>query len=286
VKLFFSLGGRIRRRTFLAGAFLVVAASVALFLAVGAAIGRGATLALYPFAYWTIVALSVKRCHDFGSSGARLFALLIPVLGPLWIAIELAFRRGTEGENRFGPQPVYAALDYLRTPSAGTNVVDDITRLNPVDVAAVVVPKTVEEVQAALRRSSGPVSIGGGRFSMGGQTASPGSLHLDLRELNRVVSVSPAERTVRVQAGARWCDVQRVLDPHDLSVKIMQTYANPTVGGSLSVNCHGRYVGLGPLVLSVRSISIVLADGTLRTAGPDDSPERTRRGSGSRSSLR
>lgn len=48
----------------------------------------------------------------------------------------------------------------------------------------------------------------------------------------------------------------------------MQTYANFTVGGSLSVNCHGRYVGLGPIILSVKSISVVLADGTLVEASP------------------
>ena len=61
---------------------------------------------------------------------------------------------------------------------------------------------------------------------------------------------------------------QRFIDPHGLSVKIMQTYANFTVGGSLSVNCHGRYVGLGPLVLSVREISVVLASGEAVIASP------------------
>jgi FAD/FMN-containing dehydrogenase len=35
------------------------------------------------------------------------------------------------------------------------------------------------------------------------------------------------------------------------------------VGGSLSVNAHGRYVGQGPLIESVRSIRVVLADGSL-----------------------
>jgi FAD/FMN-containing dehydrogenase len=42
----------------------------------------------------------------------------------------------------------------------------------------------------------------------------------------------------------------------------MQSYDNFTVGGSLSVNAHGRYVGLGPIVLSVKSIRLVLADDT------------------------
>jgi FAD/FMN-containing dehydrogenase len=153
------------------------------------------------------------------------------------------------------------------------HIINDVTQLNPVRVMAIVAPESVEDVQEALRRTRGPVSIGGGRFSMGGQTASPGSLHFDLRTLNRIVSFSPAEKTIRVQAGARWCDIQRFIDPHGLAVKIMQTYANFTVGGALSVNCHGRYVGLGPLVLSVRSIKLVLHDGTAVEANREQNAE-------------
>lgn len=146
---------------------------------------------------------------------------------------------------------------------SGHHTVNDVTQLNPVRVMAIVAPQQVEDVQEALRRTSGPVSIGGGRFSMGGQTASPGSLHFDMRTLSKIVSFSPTEKVVRVQAGVRWCDIQRFIDPHGLSVKIMQTYANFTVGGSLSVNCHGRYVGLGPMVMSVRAIQVVLHDGSV-----------------------
>src|SRR5690606_17030818 len=87
-------------------------------------------------------------------------------------------------------------------------LINDVTGLNPVMVWAVVRPETIEDVQAAVRRASGPISIGGGRFSMGGQVASPGSLHLDMRGMNRIVEFRPAERRIRVQAGIRWCDIQ------------------------------------------------------------------------------
>lgn len=153
------------------------------------------------------------------------------------------------------------------------HIVNDVTGLNPVAVWAVATPRTQQEVVDALRRTDGPVSVGGGRFSMGGQTASPGSLHLDMRQMNQVLAFSPTEKTIRVQAGIRWCDIQRFIDPHDLSVKIMQTYANFTVGGSVSVNVHGRYIGLGPLVLSVRSLRVVLADGTDQQASPTENAE-------------
>jgi FAD/FMN-containing dehydrogenase/SAM-dependent methyltransferase len=152
------------------------------------------------------------------------------------------------------------------------HIINDVTQLNPVRVMAIVAPSSIDDVQEALRRTSGPVSIGGGRFSMGGQTASEGSLHFDMRSMNRIVAFSPTDKTIRVQAGVRWCDIQRFVDPHGLAVKIMQTYANFTVGGALSVNCHGRYVGLGPLVLSVRSIKLVLHDGTVVEASRSQHP--------------
>jgi FAD/FMN-containing dehydrogenase len=161
----------------------------------------------------------------------------------------------------------------MNLPERVGMVVNDVTRLNPIPVWAVSVPTSVAEVQAAVRRTDGPISIGGGHFSMGGQTASPGSLHLDMRRLNRVLELRPQERTIRVEAGIRWCDIQRFVDPHDLAVQIMQTYANFTVGGSLSVNVHGRYVGLGPLALSVRAIRMVLADGSVVDASPTQNAE-------------
>jgi FAD/FMN-containing dehydrogenase len=153
------------------------------------------------------------------------------------------------------------------------HVINDVTQLNPVRVMAIVAPSSIDDVQEAMRRTSGPVSIGGGRFSMGGQTASAGSLHFDMRAMNHVTWFSPESKTICVQAGMRWCDVQRFVDPHGLAVKIMQTYANFTVGGALSVNCHGRYVGLGPLVLSVRRLRIVLHDGSLIEASREVRPE-------------
>ena len=104
---------------------------------------------------------------------------------------------------------------------------------------------------------------------MGGQIAAPGALHIDMRRFDRVLAFDPVRRTIRVQAGIRWRQIQDHIDPANLSVKIMQSYANFTVGGSLSVNAHGRYAGLGPLVGSVRSIKLVLADGAVVEASRD-----------------
>lgn len=152
-------------------------------------------------------------------------------------------------------------------------LVNDITELNPMSVAETLRPASIEEVVAALEQSTGPVSIGGGRYSQGGQIAYPDSLHLDMRALDDVVSLDVKERRITVQAGITWREIQEHIDPHDLAVKIMQSYANFTVGGSLSVNVHGRYIGEGPLVRSVESIKLVTADGTPVTATPAENAD-------------
>jgi FAD/FMN-containing dehydrogenase len=146
--------------------------------------------------------------------------------------------------------------------------VNDVTQLNRIPVFSIVTPTSTQEVVDVLTRTDLPVSIGGGHFSMGGHTASPNTLHLDMRQMNRVLRFDPQAGVIRVQTGIRWCDIQRFVDPHGFAVKIMQTYANFTVGGALSVNAHGRYMGLGPVVLSVRAITLVLPGGEVAEASP------------------
>ena len=152
-------------------------------------------------------------------------------------------------------------------------IVNDVTKVNPIVVDRVLVPTTVDEIVYAVRSHPGPVSIGGGRFSQGGQTATEHALQIDMRRFDHVVAFSKEKKEITVQTGITWRKLQEYIDPHDLSLQIMQSYSNFTVGGSLSVNVHGRYVGQGPLVLSVRSIRIVLADGTLVEAGPTENSE-------------
>lgn len=165
------------------------------------------------------------------------------------------------------PRLVHAAA------RASKPVVNDVSRLNPVEVAGERRPRNTDEVRNALRSWSGAVSLGGGRFSMGGQIAAPGSLHLDMRGMNQIVAFDPQERMIRIQAGMTWRDLQDIIDPHDLSVRIMQSYSNFTVGGSIGVNCHGRYVGRGPLVNSVRAVQLITAEGEVLELSRTSDPE-------------
>ncbi|KMY85561.1 Oxidoreductase, FAD-binding [Candidatus Paraburkholderia calva] len=78
--------------------------------------------------------------------------------------------------------------------------INDITELNRILVASVARPACTTEVATLMRGTDMPVSIGGGYFSMGSQTASPGTLHLDLSRMNRVLRLEPVAARMRIQA--------------------------------------------------------------------------------------
>ena len=50
-------------------------------------------------------ALAVARLHDRSRSGWWLATVLVPVAGALWLAWELALRRGSPNANAYGPGP-------------------------------------------------------------------------------------------------------------------------------------------------------------------------------------
>jgi FAD/FMN-containing dehydrogenase/uncharacterized membrane protein YhaH (DUF805 family) len=276
--LLFTTRGRITRADYGHAVVLIACSFYILYTLLFRFAGPFSTWVIYPPFYWCVWATSCKRLHDVDKSGWWLFVILLPVLGPLYLAFHLFLRLGRREDNRFGSSP-RAKVDYRKNdegvvhPGGEGWIINDVTLLNPIAVAHIERPASVDELVEIVRTTTGPISVGGGRFSMGGQTASPGSLHIDMRGLDRVLDFNAAEKWIRVQAGIRWCDIQRQVDPHDLSVKIMQTYANFTVGGALSVNCHGRYVGLGPVILSVRWIRVLLMDGSLVRASVSENPE-------------
>jgi uncharacterized membrane protein YhaH (DUF805 family) len=101
-----SFDGRLPRRAFWLASLGLWLAFALLFALLEAALGRAATLLLYPPFFFGLAVLLVRRLHDRGRSGRALWALLVPLLGPLWIAVETALRRGTPGDNRYGRDPL------------------------------------------------------------------------------------------------------------------------------------------------------------------------------------
>jgi len=57
------------------------------------------------FFIWATLAVNCKRWHDLNKSGWWSLINLIPIVGQIWLFIELGFLKGTPGSNRFGEDP-------------------------------------------------------------------------------------------------------------------------------------------------------------------------------------
>lgn len=50
------------------------------------------------------LAISVRRMHDIGKSGAMILIPMVPFIGSIWYLI-LTVTEGTVGDNQYGPDP-------------------------------------------------------------------------------------------------------------------------------------------------------------------------------------
>ena len=164
------------------------------------------------------------------------------------------------------------------TPQA---LLDDASRLNPTPVRGVIFagssPTSTRELISPLlgRIADGqdpPMAVGGVRHSMGGQSLLRDGWLLDMQPL-RGVEVDSAHQVMRVGAGATWRDVIPVLNAAGFAPTVMQSNHDFTVGGSLSVNCHGWHTNSEPIAGTVRSLRLLTADGDVVACSPQENAE-------------
>lgn len=165
------------------------------------------------------------------------------------------------------------ALPALAWEQRG-GTINDASCLSRTSVAGVVKIASADDLGRALnyaRLEGLRVSPAGMKHSMGGQAFAPGNLVLDMRGLNHI-ELDPAARTIRVGSGATWHQIQQAIHPR-FAVKSMQSTDIFTVGGSISVNAHGMDHRAGAVMDSIRSLKVMLGDGSVVTASPEENTE-------------
>ncbi len=158
--------------------------------------------------------------------------------------------------------------------------VDDASRMNQTAVAEIwQIPREKEDAEQQLAellqraRAEGlRVSISGARHSMGGHTIYPGGITVDMLPWNRL-ELDEQRDILHVQAGALWRDVIAYLEPRGKSVAVMQSNNAFSVGGSLSVNCHGWQFDRPPIASTVESFHLMLASGEVVSCSREENEE-------------
>jgi FAD/FMN-containing dehydrogenase len=173
------------------------------------------------------------------------------------------------------------AVALPKAPAADPRpVLNDASRLSPTPVFKHIVRGSdpTDSVIASLRAelqdaavAKRPVTASAARHSMGGQSLARDGVAITLE--GGVASLDMQGRTYRVAAGARWSDVIRTLDRAGFSPAVMQSNHDFGVASTFSVNAHGWPVPYGPFGSTVRSLRLMLADGTLVTCSPTENSD-------------
>jgi uncharacterized membrane protein YhaH (DUF805 family) len=121
MELFLSMDGRIGRGKFWLGVLGIIVAylvlSSILFISglmsvdpeTGMPRGAGYWIASFIVAaatIWPSLCIYGKRFHDRDKSAWWILIGFVPIIGPIWLLIECGLLQGTDGPNRFGPDPL------------------------------------------------------------------------------------------------------------------------------------------------------------------------------------
>lgn len=136
---------------------------------------------------------------------------------------------------------------------------------------------TPADVARAFRdaRSRGmTVGLRGAGCSYGDAALNGGGIVLDLTPMRRVSGFDPATGVVTAEAGVTVRDLWRLGIPHGWWPPVVSGTAEPTVGGILGANIHGKNAfRLGTIARHVERFTIVLPSGETRTVSRQSDAE-------------
>ena len=166
-----------------------------------------------------------------------------------------------------------SAGDLLKWKQKG-GTINDASCLDRTSVYGIVQVTNIDDIKNALafaKENKLKVSMAGARHSMGGQAFFRNALVLDMTKFNQM-SLDETNKVLTVQSGATWHDIQNYLHPK-FAVKAMQSRDIFTLGGSISVNAHGMDHKAGSVGSTIRSMRVMLPDGTIVRASRTENAE-------------
>ncbi len=162
----------------------------------------------------------------------------------------------------------------LTDPDVTASYANDMASFCPAGApAAVVLPRTVEQVQHVMRTATElrvPVVPQGARTGLSGAAnATDGCIVLSLTRMDRILEINPVDRIAVVEPGVVNAALSRAVGEHGLHYPPdPSSWETCTIGGNIGTASGGLCcVKYGVTAEYVLGLDVVLADGRLMTTG-------------------
>ena len=137
----------------------------------------------------------------------------------------------------------------------------------------VVRPMNIEQIQKVVRYANSkkvPVIVRGSGSGMSGQAVPiQGGIVMDMKRMNKILEINPADGYCRVEAGVVDDDLNKALKPYGVFYPVAPASSRvATIGGEIANNASGvRSVKYGAVRDSVLGMKVVMANGDLVNLG-------------------
>jgi len=139
----------------------------------------------------------------------------------------------------------------------------------------VVQPQCIDEIQKVLafahERKIPVIARGAASWGFGGVIPTQGGIVVDLSPLRKILSLDTAHKTVTVEAGARWSDIDILAKKDDLCLMTYPSSKFSTVAGWIATGGYGinsyRY---GHISKQILSMTVVTPVGEIKRLTPAD----------------
>lgn len=161
-----------------------------------------------------------------------------------------------------------------------SSYVNDASNLQETKIATVVkVPEGIDEATVQISQlirqakiQGKKISIAGAQHSMGGHTIYPDGIVLDMKTF-QYMKFDSLHNILLAGSGVLWSKIIPYLDKRGKSIAVMQSNNSFSLGGSISVNCHGWQPNSPPIASTVASFRLINAEGELINCSSDENPE-------------
>ena len=145
-------------------------------------------------------------------------------------------------------------------------IIEDYGQLLPTKIKEIHSATSEAELQSLVKESidnDAIISVAGMQHSQGGHSYYPNGIVVDMKHYDKILDYKPNKKMITVQSGATWEDIQKKINPDHLALRVMQSQNIFTVGGSISVNAHGRDIRYGSLIDTVVSFRLLTPEGDI-----------------------
>jgi xylitol oxidase len=129
-------------------------------------------------------------------------------------------------------------------------------------------PKSIEELQVLISQSAKVRARGSAHCF--NDIADTTEIAVNLENLPSEIAINKESRTVRVPSGIKYGDLAVALHERGWAIHNMASLPHISVAGAVATATHGSGVGNGNLATAVKSLEVVLPDGSLKRVSEQD----------------